>query len=674
MEAAIAMRRWALIAAVAAAPALLAASPPATDSRTTLRVAPRGVADHRSIQSAIDSAPAQGAVIQLAAGAYSENLRVTKPNIRIVSLEPDPRRTLILPAAGEGSSARAATIEVWADGFHLENVTVGVDEKAGEPAVALRVTGRRATLANVPLRGVVDGRVEILPPAKPSEDACQARTGADWARGVEGQRRADLGDGCYLNPIFAGDHPDPSILKDGDDYLLTFSSFDAYPGLVVWRSRDLVNWQPVGPALFKNVGSVWAPDLVKHGGRYYIYFPARTEGYRSNYVVWADRIEGPWSEPVDLKLPLIDPGHAVGEDGRRYLFLSAGNYVPLTDDGLATAGEVKHVYDGWRYPDDWVVETFAQEGPKILEHGGYYHMILAEGGTAGPATGHMIVSARSRSIHGPWENSPLNPVARTLSADERWWSKGHGTLVEGPDGRWHVVYHAYEKGLLTLGRQTLLEPVEWTEDGWVRFAGRDPARPIRKPGPGPAAPHGFAFSGGFDASRLGVQWSFYDGGKGDSDRYRFENGELLLRGKGSSPRDASPLWFVSGDPAYEVEVEVETDGRAAAGLLVFYSRRLYGGLGFDDEGLILHRYGLDRRGRKPADLGRRVFLRLVNDRNIVSLYYSADGREWRRYDTRLDVSSYHHNTAYDFLSLRPALYVSGEGEARFRGLRYRALP
>jgi beta-xylosidase len=91
----------------------------------------------------------------------------------------------------------------------------------------------------------------------------------------------------------------------------------------------------------------------------------------------------------------------------------------------------------------------------------------------------MIVSARSKSIHGPWENSPWNPIARALSAQERWWSKGHGTLVEGPDRRWYLVYHAYEKGFLTLGRQTLLEPVEWTADGWVKRAGLDPARPIR---------------------------------------------------------------------------------------------------------------------------------------------------------------------------------------------------
>ncbi len=86
------------------------------------------------------------------------------------------------------------------------------------------------------------------------------------AEGIEGQRKADLGNGTFLNPIMAGDHPDPSILKDGDDYYMTFSSFDAYPGLVIWHSRDLVNWQPIGPTLFKNVGSVWAPDLVKHNG------------------------------------------------------------------------------------------------------------------------------------------------------------------------------------------------------------------------------------------------------------------------------------------------------------------------------------------------------------------------------------------------------------------------
>ena len=88
-----------------------------------------------------------------------------------------------------------------------------------------------------------------------------------WKRGIEHQRQADLGNGTFLNPVLAGDRPDPSVLKDGDDYYLTLSSFTAYPGLPVWHSRDLINWQPIGHAITRNVGSIWAPDPVKHPGR-----------------------------------------------------------------------------------------------------------------------------------------------------------------------------------------------------------------------------------------------------------------------------------------------------------------------------------------------------------------------------------------------------------------------
>src|SRR5918995_3641003 len=94
-----------------------------------------------------------------------------------------------------------------------------------------------------------------------------------WSRGFEGQRKADLGNGTFLNPVFAGDHPDPTILRDGDDYYLTFSSFDAYPGIVIWHSRDLVNWRPLTAALTTPIGSVWAPELVKHEGRFFVYIP-----------------------------------------------------------------------------------------------------------------------------------------------------------------------------------------------------------------------------------------------------------------------------------------------------------------------------------------------------------------------------------------------------------------
>ena len=136
--------------------------------------------------------------------------------------------------------------------------------------------------------------------------------------GVEGQRTADPGTGLYVNPIVPGDHPDPTILKDGSDYYMTFSSFQLYPGAVIWHSRDLVNWAPVCAALRRNIGTVWAMDLVKHGGRYFIYIPVLQPNRTAVYVIHADDIRGPWSEPVDLKLDgCIDPGHAVGEDGKR---------------------------------------------------------------------------------------------------------------------------------------------------------------------------------------------------------------------------------------------------------------------------------------------------------------------------------------------------------------------
>lgn len=500
-----------------------------------------------------------------------------------------------------------------------------------------------------------------------------------WGRGPEGQRKADLGNGFYLNPIMPGDHPDPSILKDGDDYYMTFSTFDAYPGLVIWHSKDLVNWQPIGAALKKPIGSVWAPELTRHAGRYYLYIPTRLknqglQGRGSIHVIWADDIRGPWSEPIDLCNPRIDPGHAVGEDGKRYLFLSGGDRVQLADDGLSIVGEMEHVYDGWQYPEEWDVENFAQEGPKITRHGDYYYMILAEGGTAGPATGHMVVVARSKSIHGPWENAPNNPVVRTQSPKETWWSRGHATLVEGPGGQWYTVYHGYENGYYNLGRQCLLEPIEWTDDGWFRVTGVDVAQPIRLPITGRAVPHGQALSDDFSQDKMGVQWGFYDPQPEHGLRHRYDEGALVIRGVGSTPADCSPLTCVNGDRAYRFEVEVEVGEGATGGVLLFYSRRLYVGLGFNAGQLLMHRYGTEREMKIPPHIdGKRLFMRVTNRDHVVTIHTSADGVSWHKFATQMEVSGYHHNVAFDFLSLRPGLYAAGEGEVRFRNFRYEAL-
>ena len=187
----------------------------------------------------------------------------------------------------------------------------------------------------------------------------------------------------YTNPILGGDYPDPTIMREGSDYYMTHSAFDYQPGLTVWHSRDLVNWEPISYALKTYLGSVWAPDICKYQDKYYIYFTV-ARNPRSNYVVWANSPYGPWSDPIDLHVGNIDPCHVVGEDGSRWLFMSGGKRVRLSDDGLSIVrGTEEVVYKGWPIPADWITEGFALEGPKLRRIGKYYYYMNAEGGTWG---------------------------------------------------------------------------------------------------------------------------------------------------------------------------------------------------------------------------------------------------------------------------------------------------
>lgn len=506
--------------------------------------------------------------------------------------------------------------------------------------------------------------------------------GSAWGVGTEGQRKADLGNGYYRNPVMAGDHPDPTILRDGDRWYMTHSSFDAAPGLMIWQSVDLVNWTPVGPALDRPLGTVFACDLTRHAGRYYIYIPFMrapwSQGLKSwanIHVIHADRIDGPWSEPVDLGISgYIDPCHIVGEDGGRYLFLSGVSRVRLTDDGLATAGAIEKVYDGWHYPDDWVTEAYALEGPKLLRRAGWFYMFCAEGGTAGPPTGHMVIVARSRSIDGPWENAPDNPIVRTIDASEPWWSRGHATAVEGPRGLWYLVYHGYENGLRTLGRQTLLEPLAWGADGWPRAQGGDLSRPLPMPSGRPGGRDGIARSDDFSRDSLGERWSFYGGAPTEALRAKFGAEGLLLSGKGTGPADSSPLTQMVGDPAYEITVRMELLGESQGGLLLFYNDRLFLGMSHDGTRMTTWRGGKASYWQEPAPAARTMHLRIVNRHNIVTFYYSLNGTDWTRHGVRSETSGYHVNTIDDLASLRPSLFATGPGQVRFSDFTYRALP
>lgn len=455
--------------------------------------------------------------------------------------------------------------------------------------------------------------------------------------------------------LMSGDYADPSILKDGEDYYLTHSPFHYQPGFLIWHSKDLFNWEPICRAGDDWTGSAWAPDLQKVGDTYYIYFPAE----ETNWVITAKDIRGPWTKPVDLKIGGIDPGLIVTPEGKRYLFTNMGQVTPLTDDGLARAGQTVQVYDGWEYPREWQTECMCLESPKLTYHNGYYYMTSAEGGTAGPATSHMAVCARSKSIYGPWENSPYNPIIHTYSADEQWWSKGHGTIVEGPDGQWWIVYHSYNKTAYSLGRYTLMEPIEWTRGGWYRTV-KDLVcqNPVVLPD----------LSDTFSSSTLGWQWT---GWKENVIPFaKIQKGVLSLLGKGASPKDGRLLLTTATDPCYDVQVSVSVAKKGCeAGMLLFYNEDAFAGIAFDTKMITIYQHGSLCK-TLPNTLGRTIDVRLENRCNRLDILARSGNGEWQTLCSGLDVSDYHHNKYGGFIALRPALYVSGSAKADFTHFIY----
>lgn len=470
----------------------------------------------------------------------------------------------------------------------------------------------------------------------------------------------------FLNPILDGDFPDPTIMRDGKDYYMTHSSMFYVPGLLVLHSSDLVNWEPISNALSSYIGSVWAPDMFKYNDKFYIYFTVAGKG---NYVVYANLPYGPWSEPLNLNLGGIDPGHIVDDSGQRWVFMNSGYRAQLAEDGLSVIpGTLEKVYDGWEFPIEWETDGFNLEGPKLKKIGDYYYLVAAQGGTAGPPTSHMITVARSKSIDGPWENAPNNPLIRTWQNSEKWWAKGHGSLIDTPEGEWWIVYHAYENGFLGMGRQTLIEPVETDDEGWlVAPLGTAIEKPMKKPIQSEKSINRLEHLNEF---RIGFNWKFFR--EYDPERTLLKDGVLTMKAQGGAPNESAPLLFVPGVHHYEISAKIDIDSTAVGGLVLFYNDDFYVGTGIDTQKRIRWRKG-DVRGTWGHDGGTQMWLKIRTVDHIVTGYYSYDGVNWTKEIWGADMSGYHHNTLYGFISVLPGLFAYGEGEVRFSNFEFRIL-
>lgn len=459
----------------------------------------------------------------------------------------------------------------------------------------------------------------------------------------------------YENPVLNGDYPDPAVIRVEDTYYLTVSTGKQYPGLTIYASKNLVDWQICCHPLKGFAGDVWAPDLVRHDGRFYLYFTASG----SNWVIHSDKIDGGWSAAIDLRVGHIDPGHCVDDAGNRWLFLSGGRLVALSPDGLSTAGAVQSVFAPLPIPDAWDVEGFFPESPKVFRHGGYYYMLYANGGTGGPATSHMVACARARAPQGPWEHAPRYPMLRTASRAQKWHSMGHGHLVEDMQGGWWLLYHAYERGYRAHGRKLLLSPVRWGEDGWPEMAADPSGEGILPAPPGERVeetPRSDAFDG--TGGHHFKAW-----GDTELTRYRLEDGMLALPGLGGHIGESMPLTVAEGAHRYQIETCVQVQGGCAAGLITFYDPEHCNALGLCDGVLTVYRVG-----RPLADLRvdtDRVWMRMVNDDNYITFYYSLDGQTYTKINNVIDTTSQEAGAYGGFGALRPGLFAAKGGMARF---------
>ena len=298
----------------------------------------------------------------------------------------------------------------------------------------------------------------------------------------------------YRNPILTGMHPDPSIVRVGEDYYLVNSSFIYFPCIPISHSKDLIHWKVIGHAITNpewaeldelEVGrGYWAPDISYHNGRFYIAATYRYNDtgtvYRRQMVVSSDKAEGPYCKPSFLYEDGIDPSIFTNDDGKRYMLLNRGARIfEISEDATKQISKATLLYYG--------NNKRAPEGPHLIKKDGYYYLFLAEGGTG---KGHRITVSRSRELFGNYEPCPYNPIMIQEDMSAPIMRCGHGKPVQTQQGDWFMVYlcaRMMDGKYSILGRETALDPITWTKDGWPLVnMGRGPSTLQKKPNLNPA--------------------------------------------------------------------------------------------------------------------------------------------------------------------------------------------
>ena len=292
----------------------------------------------------------------------------------------------------------------------------------------------------------------------------------------------------HANPVLPADYPDPSVIRVGRDYWATATTSQWAPIFPLLHSTDLVNWRHAG-SVFQtppswSAGSYWAPEIVTDRGRFFIYYTARRRnGPLCVAVADAPKPLGPYTDRgpvVCQEVGSIDAAFTRDENGRPYLvWKEDGNSrklptpiwaQPLSEDGTKLIGDKQELL---RNEAQW--EAHLIEGPFIHRRGDWFYMFYSADACCGRQCNYKLGVVRSRTLLGPWERHPGNPI---LAANDAWKCPGHGSIVTDPAGRTFLLYHAYDAiDFEYVGRQGLLDEVTWNREGWPAInRGRGPSR------------------------------------------------------------------------------------------------------------------------------------------------------------------------------------------------------
>jgi xylan 1,4-beta-xylosidase len=447
----------------------------------------------------------------------------------------------------------------------------------------------------------------------------------------------------YKNPVIAGDFCDPSIILVGDTYYASGTSSEWAPHYPIYTSKDLVNWEHIGHIFDKMPdwasGSFWAPELYHRNGTFYVYYTARRKSDNVSVIgvaTTADPKKGFTDRGIicEWGSEAIDGFVFQDKDGKSYFSwkaygLERGKEVTLiikemTDDLLKLKGEPIEILKADGKP-------ISAEGQVMTRRGDWYYVFYSPKGCCGRNCDYELSVARARSIKGPWEPSPVNPI---LAGGDEWTCPGHGTLVDLPDKRSYFLYHAYnKKENVYTGRQGLLGELVWQDNGWPIFAGGPtPGTTALSPFGKPQAPSPVDFIDGFDTAKLAPSWQW------DLLRAptrRIADGQLQLGVSDASEPSPAGTFFGTrvqkGD--YTLTATIDRSGPAHEGIGIYGDAKSALALRIEDAGLVLWKVEKgESQQLATAALpeGGKLHLRMtVREGHKHRFYSSADAKEWK---------------------------------------------